>query len=66
MVKNLIGVAEISLGVAWMLGSAAVFINKTYVEGAIFMAIGFACIFLLKFLEYAFIEHMDGQARGRW
>ena len=65
MVKNLIGVAEISLGVAWMLSSAAVFIYKTYVEGAIFMAMGFACILLLKVLEYVFIEHMDGKAGRR-
>ncbi len=59
--KYFFNIADISLGVAWMLGAAGVFIFKTTMDGMLFMGIGFALILILKVIEYSFFEDMKNK-----
>ena len=52
MENNLLKIGRISMGVAWMLGSAAVFIFKDSATGAGFMVAAFILMALLNWIDY--------------
>ena len=63
MIKSLIGIFDISMGVALMLGSAAIIIFKGFLDGAFFMMAGFVVIAMLKGIDYEIYRHKKSYSR---
>lgn len=58
MLKNFISIGQLTLTVAWMLGSAYVFSSKDIGTGVLFMALGFLGILILRLIEHEYFKEL--------
>lgn len=59
--KNIVEIGHISLNVAWILGSAAVFIFKDLLSGFLFLIFGFILIGLIRWTEHEYYKELKSK-----
>jgi hypothetical protein len=63
---TLFNIGNISLGTAWMISSAAVFIGNNRSDGGLFMFAGFLMLGVFRIVEYYYIDHMIQLQKKKW